>query len=478
MLSAKGKRGESTARAATVGVVAASRDAAIPTGLFVLYCFFVVDYFVRFSARIPGYGTLRPTLLLVGVIGLYLVLHWDKVRPLKDAAPVRALVGIIAYIVLSLPVVTWPGSVIRNNLSDFVKAIVFLFFTAVIVDTARRIQIFVSLLVGLQVFRVMEPLWLYWREGYLGSSTHLGGGEFAGRLAGAPADVVNPNGLAFVIATAIPFLHYLLGGSRRWWLKGAYVVVLLLLLYALILTMSRGGFIALAVGFVMIFWKSNWKPLLAAAAIAGLCVAWMNMSDIQKDRYLSLVSADTVQSGTVEGRLEGMKTEFQLALERPVFGHGLGTTPEAKVHAGTGRQAAHNMYAELIIELGLIGFLLYVRYLCQVWKLLQWNQTRIGGVPGEGGGSFLSRLNSALLTIFVVYAVYSLNYYGLSQYYWYLFGGLTVSLARVPGTVLDPEASEAATGDGQAAPSSDETVIDSHGGPGWADVGRGERSGG
>ena len=30
-----------------------------------------------------------------------------------------------------------------------------------------------------------------------------------------------------------------------------------------------------------------------------------------------------------------------------------------------------------------------------------------------------------------MYAVYSINYWGLSQYYWYLFGGLAIAFGRL-----------------------------------------------
>jgi putative inorganic carbon (HCO3(-)) transporter len=36
-----------------------------------------------------------------------------------------------------------------------------------------------------------------------------------------------------------------------------------------------------------------------------------------------------------------------------------------------------------------------------------------------------------LLCVFFMYAIYSINYWGLSQSYWYLFAGLTVAIAQI-----------------------------------------------
>ena len=44
---------------------------------------------------------------------------------------------------------------------------------------------------------------------------------------------------------------------------------------------------------------------------------------------------------------------------------------------------------------------------------------------------FYARLNKALITLFWMYAVYSINYWGLSQYYWYLFAGLVIAFSNL-----------------------------------------------
>src|SRR5690606_1226423 len=119
----------------------------------------------------------------------------------------------------------------------------------------KRLKWALVVFVGCQVIRVLEPLYLNITDGYWGSKTHLGGGEFASRLAGAPTDVINPNELGFVIVTAIPFLHYLLF-SRGWICKLIYLSLMPALMYALILTMSRGAFLALLV-VAWVVWKES-----------------------------------------------------------------------------------------------------------------------------------------------------------------------------------------------------------------------------
>jgi O-antigen ligase len=342
------------------------------------------------------------------------------------------------YILISLPLVEWPGSVIRANLDPFVKASVFLFFVALIIDTERRLKIFLFVFVGCQVFRVLEPLYLNITTGYWGSSTYLSSKEFANRLAGAPADVINPNELGFVIATAVPFLHYLLW-PLSWKAKVVYLAVMPLLLYALILTMSRGGFIALLVVAFFVLKESKKKVRLIAVGIIAVILAFSVMTPVQKERYLSLIDRDAEGGASAEGRIRGMVNEFKLGMTRPIVGHGLGTTPEAKVHKLGARQASHNLYAEILIELGIVGFVIFMTFLSRVIKKLFVVRSTFSKVR-EGVDDFYTRLNKALITLFWMYAVYSINYWGLSQYYWYLFAGLVIAfsnLALKSGQMVD-----------------------------------------
>ena len=162
---------------------------------------------------------------------------------------------------------------------------------------------------------------------------------------------------------------------------------------------------------------------------------WTNLSPDHKDRYMSLFGGSSKQSASAEGRLTGMVNEFVISAERPIVGHGLGTTGEAKFHAGYPFQVAHNLYAELLIEIGVIGFVLFIRFLYSIYKLFHANRDSISKAVDEQNDdhvkTFEYRLISAFVAVFWMYAVYSINYWGLSIYYWYFFGGLTVAFSRI-----------------------------------------------
>ena len=408
-------------KALTIG----TQSEQLSTATFVGYVLFLLDFFLHIASRIPFISVIRPTLLLVIFIFTLMALQQTVFKKRDTTRLHLMMMGLLGYLLVSLPFVTFPGSVIRENFSDFFKAIVFFYFTAAIIDSPSRLKIVLFVFILSQLFRVMEPLYLNFTRDYWGSATHLGAGEFANRLSGAPHDVINPNELGFVIVTLIPFLHFLLFPRRLLW-KGLYLVLIGCLLYALVLTMSRGAFLVLFVIGWMVFRKSQKKIILVFAALGVMVSAWELMTPVQKDRYMSLIYSDMVSSKSVDGRITGMLKEFELGFKRPVFGHGLGTTTESKYHYFGVRQASHNMYAELIIEIGLVGMFFFLRLIYSIYTELTGISRKLRPDSIES-----KRLLNSLSILFWSYLIFSINYWGLSQSYWYWLAGLTVAYSRI-----------------------------------------------
>ena len=323
---------------------------------YFLYMLYVISFFLHLSSRIPGIAAVRPDLLLVLLIAVLLFLQSERLKNRVVGPCSDILKVLLIYIAVTLPFVEWPGSVINSHISQFVKAICFFYFTVLIVDTKDRMKLFISIFILCQVFRVLEPLYLNITEGYWGDDTYLKGTGMVDRLSGAPHDIINPNGLGFVIATAFAYLHYV-WGDNNWKYKLSYVAVAPALLYALVLTMSRSGFVALAVVAWNVFLKSKHRFVLIIIGLFACVVLWANMNDAQRDRYLSLTGSEKSQShGTAAGRMKGIVKGLEVGMKRPIVGHGLGTSKEANYNVLHSALISHILYFEVLIELGTIGF--------------------------------------------------------------------------------------------------------------------------
>jgi len=393
---------------------------------FTVYLCFVVSWFLHLPARIPALTGVRLDLILVIVTGVLALVS----RREPESAPRPhlwwAVITLTAYFLVTVPLVEWPGSVLKLGLELWVKAVVFYFFTIRLVSTARRLQVFLLVFVLCQAFRVVEPVYLHVTTGYWGSFASMADWEFMNRLAGAPHDVVNPNGLAFVVLSVICFAHYLWTGN--WVGRVAYLGILAVGLYALALTGSRSGMAGLVVVFGAIWLRSRHKVVLALVAVAVIAWATPRLSSDLLDRYLSLVDSSTKNAGTAASRVAHVRKGFSVAMRRPLFGHGVGTSREALANFAGVDQPAHNLYAEVAIELGLVGLLGFLGFMGVLAKDL-WGHRREWRARARAPA--LERAGDALLLFFVMNLLFSLASYGLTSYEWYFLAGLTQVLTQL-----------------------------------------------
>lgn len=397
---------------------------------FKIYLVYLVSFFLHITARIPALGLIRFDLLLIMIITTCILFDGSKPGQsvIDQGKTSQRLKALIIYIVVTLPLVEWPGSALNTGASNFVKAVIFFYFTVSLITSDKKLKQLVYVILSCQVFRVLEPLYLNITEGYWGDRTYTGGGEFAARLSGAPTDIINPNELGFVIVTVIILVYFLLLKQGPLLVRALALIIIGVCAYTLILTASRSAFLALGLAGMMIFWSSKNKTMFIFVIGIGLVLTFTNLNDFQKDRYLSIFSSSSgsQNSATAEGRINGIVHGIQVVMNRPFVGHGLGTSKEANYNNSRGALLSHNLYLEVAVELGFIGLLIYLYFLNSIlvniiamMKNLRTNLLELG---------FVRIFTPALHVWVVVTLAFSLAQYGLSIYVFYLLAGLSVVL--------------------------------------------------
>ena len=404
---------------------------------FWLYLLFVCSWFLHLPARVPGMENARADLLLVGLImGLCFASSGSTPSHPADKRSRTLLFGLLVYAVLSVPLVEWPGTVAKVGIPQFFKAFVFFYFTSTLIDTPRKLKLLLGVFLACQVFRVLEPLYLHLTEGYWGSSASMANWESMNRLSGSPYDIVNPNGLAAIVLTVIPLLHYLTTSSVTGRL--IYISVLPAVLYALVLTASRSGMIGLAAIFGLLFIKSRHKIFLVTVAAAAVAFTVPRLSADLTDRYVSIFDDNAKNAATADERVDGLKHDLEVAKRRPLFGHGLGTSTEANAHFGTFGRPSHNLYTEVLQELGLVGLVIFMAYLWSVLASMHGLARTLRQTPNAP--PILRGLIAALQVWFGTNLLFSFASYGLSSYEWYMSAGLVEVSRRM---ITTPDAAPA-----------------------------------
>ena len=181
---------------------------------------------------------------------------------------------------------------------------------------------------------------------------------------------IGSNGYALNL---LPFMFVAMGvtmnaSQRQRWLG---LVAFAVLLMNLVLTGSRGGFLAfLGAGLVWAFTLPG-RTMLKLALVAIL-LALTPLAPRAVDVYRQYSFLKGAYSGDDEALLSDRDQLAGATLnvfeQRPVFGVGEGNVSEGQY---VGKQA-HNSYLELLAEDGIVGFLLYVTTIVWVgWYLLR-----------------------------------------------------------------------------------------------------------
>ncbi len=350
------------------------------------------------------------------------------------AQPVTAcVVGLLGAVLITQFVHFSPWG-IKEAANQFGKVVLYYLLLVAIVNTPRRMERF---LVALTCFIVvLTAVALLQYHGYieLPAITVLEQNEIdpeTGDLTVIPrlrsTGIYNdPNDLSLILVQGIIICLYGLGrggrqghGLRRL----AWVAPLLLFAYALALTKSRGGFLALLVALVVLFRaRYGWKKTLALGAVA-LPVLLLGFAGRQ-------TSLSTGQ-GTSQERIQLWSEGLDMFRQSPLFGIGYNEYPD---HMGL---VAHNSYVHCYTELGFLGGTLFFGMF--LFALL--GLRRAGRVPRRSLPPGLARLHPYVTAMTAAYAagLLSLSRHNVASTYVFLGLGasyVTLALARQPALRL------------------------------------------
>lgn len=417
---------------------ATSDDGQAPLFGFRLLLGITVFMLLSISEWIPALGVIRPTLLMTLILIGVSISNFTRLKHRIQNPASNALTGLTIYIVVTIPLAFWPGSVI-HNLQHLIISFGYFFFIVMYVDSVRRLEIFLAVFTSAQVFRVLAPLFLHVTTGYWGDQTYLGYDTgFIPRLSGAPFDIVNANGLASLVAVTVPFVYFWGRSRGAWILLGLVLPLSLALIYAQMLTLSRSALLALCLEAFAVLMFSKKRLVILGVLFAGATIGVASLSDLQKERFLgSMYRSDAKGAESAKGRVSGITDDIEVWAQHPFFGYGFGTSGEALFNFKGGTTISHTLYTEALMEIGVFGLpflLVYLFQLCkaamQAYRLSTQYRDQLKSAP------ILVWNPPALLVWLIGYLFFSIFAYGLSTYTWYLYGGIIVATKNIIDDLL------------------------------------------
>lgn len=368
------------------------------------------------------------------------VLPWDKFIVVPALGSIPRIVGLVASAVGVLHVLARRR--VRSLSAFHVFAILFVLWAGVstfwsIDPQATRVRFLTYLQLAVLAWLIWETAWSTERQRALLQAYVLGVSVAAGvtvqrYLAGVPmvgefdttrfsALSFNVNELGMTLALGLPMAWYLsLSQPRRQW-AWVWRVYLPLGITAILLTASRGAFVATLVALLIIPWtlvhvRLRTRVAFCVLSAGTLLLATRFVPDTSLARIQTIRS--DIEAGYFGGRGEIWAAGLQAAQERLFVGAGAGAYGAAVESSLNFAWGAHSVPLAILVENGLVGLLLLLAAVAAVMK-------HLSHLPS------LERRFSIVLLLTLAVGSLTLEWEDRKQF-WFVLGVLAAEVAYWP----------------------------------------------
>ena len=249
---------------------------------------------------------------------------------------------------------------------EFTKIIAVALFTTAVVRTKAQLRVIIWVIaLSLGFYGI--------KDGLVGVLT----GMRAQILVGPGGMLADNNDFGLAMVMSLPMLLLIgISEANKTLKRGVLLVLVPLTALTVMMTHSRGGFLALAAGFCVLVWRS--RNRVAGFSIGALIVvtALLVAPSSYIERIKSIQNYET--DGSAMGRLAAWRTAINMAEDNPVFGVGLtlflrNYTTYRSGEKNEGVRVAHNSYLQIWAECGSLALgvylLMMVLTLVGIWRI-------------------------------------------------------------------------------------------------------------
>jgi O-antigen ligase len=318
---------------------------------------FLVYVFVITTYRI-NVGTLA---MSVALVTLPLERTSLRLPPLALMALAFLGWGFVGWGSSDYPLIVW------DRLIEFAKIVGVILVAVNVLTTRARLRLFLlAYLAYFAFFPVRGAFFNYF----------LYSGTMSGRAVWNFA-YANPNDLAGVCLLFVALSAGVLVSERARWIRLAAFAGIVLLPFLIVLTQSRGAFVAL-LAFALIALKGQWRRARTLALTAGVALVvffaapddvWERLGTIQKVATQEEGAAGIADEGSAEQRLEIWKVARAIIADEPITGVGLGAYHEVHYRyalrpifnpTAQGKRDTHSTYLKIFAETGIVGLIVFL----------------------------------------------------------------------------------------------------------------------
>lgn len=353
-----------------------------------------------------------------------------KENSINKAAFIYFVLGMLSMLVSVDFTTSW-----NNGGYTLLKLMLFYVMVVVSLNTASDLNKLMWGVILITSWIAYEPFYNY----FTGRVVEYGYGEVAyGRFGVATGHVA----LANTLSQTVPIAYYWMVSQNNKLHKMVSFLLFVLIVIGVVISKSRGGFVALmAVAMGIIFLSPN---RIKTSFVVLLC--FVILLPFAGQDYLSRVSTiagGISQSRSTEDRYIGLMNGISMMVKRPILGVGIGCYATARLRYFNYYFYSHNLYGELFGELGLasISWFLWI-YL--IFKKCVPLKNRISNIRTLEGNAYYNVLCSVQVGLFTRLIVGNFSHCQMI-WFWFLMAGIVIgvqTINNVKDEMLVPESLE------------------------------------
>lgn len=232
----------------------------------------------------------------------------------------------------------------------------------------------------------------------------------------------DPNVWSSVNLFFMPLILLHFAQSKRWIVRAFDLAVLAGLVINVGLSFSRAGYLVLGMLVIAVLWQQRRKPWLAIA-LAALMVAVLLYAvpiEVIEQRFnrLMMFPSQSDKDSSLYTRYQVLVGGFEVFLENPLWGVGPAQYGQYVSYGGMADygKSAHNIYMQVVVELGLLGAAAFSWLLYGVIGV--WNRLRKARLD-PFARDFFRFTNLSFFSYFLMGATLNILFH---SYMWFMLG--------------------------------------------------------
>lgn len=394
---------------------------------------YIFAFYLELWFRIPILQTIRFQFTYGAFLGFFCLFAFFKDRYKTPLNPVTKTTFFLIFIMGVYTVFSMDRAESIRIFNDrVIKFALVSFFIYVAVEKIEDLRV---------ILAFMLLAWLkIGQEGFLGWYTGSLVWENQGipRLHGSTVMYAHPNSFSGFAVGCLPFAAFLLMSINSKLLKLGLLTLIIFCLIIIVTTGSRTGYLATIICGIYFFLKLKTGKFKIILLLCSIAIITINLVPVEyKERFQSIFTGEEKEGRSSATRMVIIEDAFAVALKYP-WGIGVQAFPKVRQDLFGRSQNTHNLYLEVLTNIGPIGFIIFSIFVFQIINQCLANIKTLEKFhdPSNINSVLLLNLSKAVIGFILVRLM--LGFFGMDLYeiYWWVALGFALAINKLVNNSL------------------------------------------